>query len=242
MRGIEIWGRDWEKAVREADFALLPLASFEYHGPMAPVGTDTAIAMALSEYAQKKYRCISYPLVAYTACPNKTKGIPTISIGPATMLQYLIDVLGGIYAAGFSRVMILNAHDGNMGIGRAAAEAMGGDVHTLLVNWWELLSQEETEAIFPGGGRGHGGPYELSCAWRALGQEAVGDGRYDLPDGRKMPGRNVHVESAPPDFPRYGGRISDASTARGAAALEKACEKLDDVVANWLAFTRKGGA
>lgn len=237
LQGIEIWGRDWKKAVKEADFALLPLASFEYHGPMAPVGTDTAIAMAISDYAKKAYRCIVYPLIAYTACPNKTKGQPTISIAPATMLNYLIDVLRGIYSSGFSRVLLLNAHDGNMGIGRAAAEAMDGNVHTLLVNWWELLSQEETDSFFPGGGRGHGGPYELSCAWAALGHQAFGEKEYDLPPSRKLPGRNIHVESCPPDFPRYGGQISAASSQTGERVLEKACEALDKVIFDWLKFT-----
>lgn len=189
MKGIEIWGRDWENCAKEADFALLPLASFEYHGPMAPVGTDAALAMAFAEYAQARYRCVAYPPVFYTACPNKTKGAPTVSIDPPVMLSYLTNVLEGIYASGFSRVLILNAHDGNMGIGRAAAEAVHGDAHTLLVNWWELLTQEETERFFAGGGRGHGGPYELSCAWAALGQQAVGDAAYDLPS-RKLAGRN----------------------------------------------------
>ena len=138
MYGINIWGRDWEEAVANSDFALLPLASFEYHGPMAPLGTDPAIANAVAEYAQKTYRCIAYPTVYYTTCPQKTQGAPTISIAPPTMLSYLIDVLKGIYAAGFSRVMILNAHDGNMSMARAAAEAIAGPSHTLVV-WGSRL-------------------------------------------------------------------------------------------------------
>ncbi len=240
MKGIEIWGRDWENCAKEADFALLPLASFEYHGPMAPVGTDAALAMAFAEYAQARYRCVAYPPVFYTACPNKTKGAPTVSIDPPVMLSYLTNVLEGIYASGFSRVLILNAHDGNMGIGRAAAEAVHGDAHTLLVNWWELLTQEETERFFAGGGRGHGGPYELSCAWAALGQQAVGDAAYDLPS-RKLAGRNVHVESKPPNFPRYAGRISTASTQTGREILKQAFAALDQAVQTWLAFTAEGG-
>lgn len=239
MNGINIWGRNWEKAVAQSDFALLPLASFEYHGPMAPLGTDAAIAEAFASYAQGAYNCIVYPPVYYTACPNKTKGVPTISVGPTTMLAYLIDVLKGIYAAGFTRVMLLNAHDGNMSMARAAAEAMAGPVHTLVVNWWELLGVEETEAIFPGGGRGHGGPYELSCAWAALGQQAVGEAQYNL-GSRKLPGRHVHVEGEPAGFKRYGGRISDANTALGEKTLQAAYAKLDQVVAGWLKFTQQG--
>ena len=238
MKGITIWGRDWEKAVAQSDFALLPLASFEYHGPMAPLGTDAAIAEAFAAYAQDAYRCVVYPPVYYTACPNKTKGAPTISVAPPTMLAYLIDVLRGIYTAGFSRVLLLNAHDGNMSMARAAAEAMEGPVHTLVVNWWELLSAEETEATFPDGGRGHGGPYELSCAWAALGQKAVGKAQYDL-GSRKLPGRHVHVEGEPPGFRRYGGRISDASTSLGERTLHAACARLDQVVADWLRFTQQ---
>ena len=236
MLGIEIWGKDWMETVKRVDFALLPLSSFEYHGPMAPVGTDAAIANAFSDYIQKTYNCIAYPMITYTACPYKTQGQPTISIDPSTMLKYLIDVLQGIYDAGFSRVLILNAHDGNMGIGRSAAEAMGGNVHTLLVNWWELLSQDETQEFFPDGGRGHGGPYELSCAWAALDQNAEGDPQYDIP-AFKLPGKNVHVESAPKGFIRYAGQISCASIDIGKKIMNKAYQALDEVIQNWIQYT-----
>ncbi len=237
MEAIRIWGRDWETAAAESDFALLPLASFEYHGPMAPLGTDAAIAQAFAAYAQTAYRCAVYPPVYYTTCPNKTQGAPTISVSPPAMLAYLIDVLRGIYAAGFSRVMLLNAHDGNMSMARAAAEAMRGPVHTLVVNWWELLSSEQTEALFPGGGRGHGGPYELSCAWAALGQQAEGEARYDL-TSRKLPGRHVHVEGEAMGLNRYGGQISAASTVIGEKTLQAAYAELDKLVAQWLHFTK----
>lgn len=241
MYGTEIWGRDWDSAAADSDFALLPLASFEYHGPMAPLGTDPSIAAAIAEYAGRTYRCIVYPPVYYSTCPAKTQGAPTISIRPPVMLAYLTDVLAGIYAAGFSRVLLLNAHDGNMSMARAAAEAMAGKTHTLLVNWWELLSVEETQAFFPDGGRGHGGPYELSCAWAALGQQAAGEERYDL-CSRKLPGRHVHVEGQPVQFERYSGRISAANTRVGKELLNAACAALDQVVAEWLRFTgREGG-
>ena len=240
MDGISIWGRDWDEAVAGCDFALLPLASFEYHGPMAPLGTDPAIVTAIAKYAEKTYRCMAYPPVYYTTCPRKTQGAPTISIKPPTMLSYLIDVLEGIYAAGFSRVLLLNAHDGNMSMARAAAEAIAGQSHTLVVNWWELLSLEETQAAFPGGGRGHGGPYELSCAWAALGQQATGESQYDL-NSCKFPGRHVHVEGQPAEFRRYGGQISAANTQLGEKALQAACAALDQVVAQWLHFTRQEG-
>ena len=237
MKSAEIWGRDWENAVAQSEFALLPLASFEYHGPMAPLGTDLAIADAIAAYAQKRYPCMVYPTVYYSTCPQKTQGAPTISIKPSTMLSYLIDVLEGIYAAGFSRVLLLNAHDGNMAMARAAAEAIPAPSHTLVINWWELLSQEETAALFPGGGRGHGGPYELSCAWAALGQQAVGESQYNL-SVSKLARRHVHVEGHPAGFRRYGGQISAASTQQGEKVLQAACTALDDVVERWIRFTK----
>ena len=238
MFGVEIWGREWAEKIKSMDFALLPLASFEYHGPIAPVGTDAAIADALARYAAKRYRCIVYPTVYYTACPAKTHRCPTISIEPATMLAYLKQVLQGIYDAGFSRVLMLNAHDGNMGIARAAAEAIAGDTHTLLINWWQLLSDEETSAIFPSGGRGHGGPYETSAAWAAYGQNACGEAKYDRPS-HKLPGIHVHVEGEPKDFTGYAGAISEASFDKGEVILERAGSMLDKVVAEWIDYTRK---
>ncbi len=233
MKATHIWGRDWAARAKDAEFALLPMGSFEYHGPMAPVGTDAVIVTALAEWAAEALPCLVYPPILYTACPQKTCRQPTISIAPDTMAAYLLQVMRGIQSGGTNRLLILNAHDGNMGIARAAAEAMGGGFQTLIVNWWQLLTEAETQEIFTDGGRGHGGPYELSAAWAAMGDtSARGEALYDRA-AHKFPAPHVLVEAAPNGFDGYAGRISEASGEAGAMVLDRAKAALLRVVAAW---------
>ncbi|MDR2505497.1 MAG: creatininase family protein [Oscillospiraceae bacterium] len=234
MRAINIAGRDWRERSKQAKYALLPLASFEYHGPIAPVGTDAAIVQSLAERFADADDCLLYPQVIYTACPAKTRRQPTISIEPDVMLGYLLGIMRGIQNAGITRLLVLNAHDGNMGIARAAAEAMEDGFQTLIVNWWQLISDEKT--MFSDGGRGHGGPFELSAAWASLGwTDMLGDPAYDLPS-YKFPAPHVLVEASPKGFDGYAGRVSEASGAKGEDILNRAAEELRRVIARWLAI------
>ena len=240
MKAIEIWGREWEEKSREAAFAVLPLSSFEYHGPMAPMGTDAAIADYFAKQLALRSDCIVYPPVYYTACPNKTVQKPTVSVAPDVMVQYIMTLLNAIYQSGFNRVMILNSHDGNMGVARAAAEQVVGKNYTLIVNWWELLAPSETKMFFTDGGRGHGGPYELSCAWAALGQRAKGEKQYDRP-AYKLTGNHVHIESAPRQFKGYAGLISQATSETGEKILRLAYKKLEKTIEVWKEYTKEEG-
>jgi creatinine amidohydrolase len=232
LLAINVKGNDWLRISQQVKFALLPLASFEYHGPIAPVGTDAAIAQSLAGRFADEEDCLVYPPVMYTACPAKTRRQPTISIEPSVMLAYLIDVIRGIQAAGINRLLVLNTHDGNMGIARSAAEAIGEGFQTLIVNWWQLIS--DTQTAFTEGGRGHGGPLELSAARAALGwADMEGGAVYDRPS-YKFPAPHVLVEASPKGFDGYAGRVSEASFAKGERILNLAEEELRRVIARWL--------
>ena len=150
-------------------------------------------------------------------------------------------VLDGILQAGFVRVLLLNAHDANMSIARAAMEWISGK-HTaslLLVSWWQMVTPAETDAqrMFERhSGRGHGGPYETAAAW-AFAHDAV-----DLDLAPELPPRPalatdrpyVLVESAPTPWDGYAGYVRQASLEKGEQIVRQARAHLAAVIRAWL--------
>ncbi|MFC5943696.1 creatininase family protein [Micromonospora harpali] len=246
-----------------ADFAVLPVGAVEWHGPHLPLGTDLILAEGFAaESAQASAdgaassgggtpdeaappaagpRGVLFPAVAYAACPGQTRPWPgTVAIRPEIAVGYLADVIEGIVAAGFPRLLIVNGHDANMSTVRAAMDWVSGrrTASLLLVNWFQLVTPAETTELYgPQVSRGHGGAYETSGV---LGFDpgAVRLGAVDdLPPKPKLPVTHpyVLVESRPDPWQGWSGHISLADEPAGRRVRELAGTRLREVVAAWVA-------
>lgn len=186
-------------------------------------------------------RGVLFPAVPYAACPGQTRPWPgTVAIRPEIAVGYLADVIEGIVAAGFPRLLIVNGHDANMSTVRAAMEWVSGrrTASLLLVNWFQLVTPAETTELYgPLVSRGHGGAYETSGV---LGFDpgAVRLGAVDdLPPKPKLPVTHpyVLVESRPDPWQGWSGHISVADEPAGRRVRELAGTRLREVVAAWVA-------
>ncbi|MFP5369946.1 MAG: creatininase family protein, partial [Actinomycetes bacterium] len=197
-------GHELARVAEAADLAVLPVGAVEWHGPHLPLGTDLILAEGFaSEVDGTGVRAVLFPAVAYTACPGQTRPWPgTVAVRPETAVAYVGDVLDGIVAAGFPRVLVVNAHDANMSVARAAMEWVSGrrQASFLLVNWFQLVNPDETTDLFGElTSRGHGGAYETSAV---LGFDPTAvhlAAATDLPPRAKLPTPHpyVLVESRP---------------------------------------------
>ncbi|MDG4814757.1 creatininase family protein [Micromonospora sp. WMMD956] len=246
-----------------ADFAVLPVGAVEWHGPHLPLGTDLILAEGFAAESARASadgaapsgggtpdgaappaagpRGVLFPAVAYAACPGQTRPWPgTVAIRPEIAVGYLADVIEGIVAAGFPRLLIVNGHDANMSTVRAAMEWVSGrrTASLLLVNWFQLVTPAETTELYgPQVSRGHGGAYETSGV---LGFDpgAVRLGAVDdLPPKPKLPVTHpyVLVESRPDPWQGWSGHISLADEPAGRRVRELAGTRLREVVAAWVA-------
>ncbi|BCL13202.1 creatininase family protein [Micromonospora sagamiensis] len=186
-------------------------------------------------------RGVVFPAVPYAACPGQTRPWPgTVAIRPEIAVGYLADVIEGIVAAGFPRLLIVNGHDANMSTVRAAMEWVSGrrTVSLLLVNWFQLVTPEETAALYgPLPARGHGGAYETSGVL-GFDPDAVRLGVVDdLPPKPKLPVTHpyVLVESRPDPWQGWSGHISLADETIGRRVRELAGGRLRELVAAWVA-------
>ncbi|MEV4200918.1 creatininase family protein [Micromonospora globbae] len=186
-------------------------------------------------------RGVLFPAVPYAACPGQTRPWPgTVAIRPEIAVGYLADVIEGIVAAGFARLVIVNGHDANMSTVRAAMEWVSGrrTASLLLVNWFQLVTPDETAELFgPLPSRGHGGAYETSGVL-GFAPESVRPGvAPDLPPKPKLPVPHpyVLVESRPDPWQGWSGHVSLASETAGRRIRELAGARLREILRAWVA-------
>jgi len=241
---LNLTGFRAKEQLHGASIGIIPMGSIEFHGPHAPLGTDSIIATALAEKVAKKLGGILFPLIAYTPCPPTTREYPgTISVKPETMIRYLAELFRGVLATGVKRILVLNAHDGNIEAVRAAGETIRGefpDRFILLINWWETLPESFVNSLglfSQHGGHGHGGPLETSVV-QAIRSEAV-----DLTHGK-----DIDVKPGTPDemvhmvckgdrlgaWAGYHGRISEASKEKGEILIEESVKRVVKAVQEWI--------
>lgn len=234
-------GAELAGVAEAADFAVLPVGAIEWHGPHLPLGADLILAEGFAAETADAGRGVLFPAVPYAACPGQTRPWPgTIAIRPEVAVGYLGDVIEGIVATGFTRLLVVNGHDANMSTVRAAMEWVSGRrrASLLLVNWFQLVTPAETTELYgERPARGHGGAYETSGV---LGFDpgAVRLGAApDLPPKPKLPVPHPYVliESRPNPWEGWSGHVSMASEAIGQRVRELAGARLRETVAAWVA-------
>lgn len=121
----------------------VPLGSTEQHGPHLPLGTDSAVAVALAErLAAARPDVLVAPLLPYGSAGEHAAFPGTLSIGAAALELVLLELVRS--ADAFAGVVLVSGHGGNAAplaaaVGRLRSEGRpvlawspripGGDAH-----------------------------------------------------------------------------------------------------------------
>src|SRR6266536_4185656 len=77
---------------REATTAILPIGSFEQHGPYLPLATDTIIACVIAKALADSYPLLHLPPISI-ACSHEHQAWPgTVSISATTLYAAVFDI------------------------------------------------------------------------------------------------------------------------------------------------------
>jgi len=98
---------------RNADVAVLPVGSFEQHGPYLPLVTDTVVACAIAHQVAGVYPVMLLPPITISCSHEHAAWRGTVSIGARTLHQLVEDVAGSLRRSGVERLILINGHGGN---------------------------------------------------------------------------------------------------------------------------------
>lgn len=116
-----------EESERHATVALLPVGSYEQHGPYLPLATDTVVACTVAREIAARYPVRALPPVTISCSHEHAAWAGTVSISAATLYAVVRDVAESLRKAGIPKLMLVNGHGGNYVLGNAVQEA-GGDL------------------------------------------------------------------------------------------------------------------
>ena len=210
---------------------ILPIGSTEQHGPNGLIGTDAICPEAIAEALGGRYDVLVGPTQQLGVAQHHLAFPGTISLRPSTLIAVLRDTLASLARHGFTHVMLLNGHGGNIAtINAAFAEiyaerdgASRGALQLGLCNWFAgPRVRKLAESLYGEAEGSHATASEVSLSWFAR-PEAV---KQVAMSPRVAPsgGALCDAETFRRRFPdgRMGSDPSLASVAHGERFLEAA--------------------
>ena len=248
-----IW-YECKEAAEQDRVAVLPVATYEDHGPHLPVDADVLLCTQISERAVARIpsEAILAPPVTHGYSPHHMDFHGTITIGWDTFIKYVKDVCCSLAHHGFTRILVVNGHGSNSSPLDLSARLSNMEYHGKIlcasVNHWDLRRVKEVgNAIRESdyGGTSHAGEFETSL-YLALQPELVDmskavDERSPLPPSFKTDilAGGAHPEGSAARLIPYwssqtaSGVMGDATRAtveKGEKFLEAAIEGLIELI------------
>jgi creatinine amidohydrolase len=126
--------------------AVLVTGSVEQHGGHLPLGTDAFAALTVAERVGQRIGAPVLPLSPVGVAPYHMPWPGSLTLRPRTFINLLVDVCEGLAAAGVTRVIIVNWHEGNSPSIRLGADEVQQKVPLRVV---VVESHIITNSLFP---------------------------------------------------------------------------------------------
>lgn len=126
--------RDTTEEVRDrrAAVAVLPIGSFEQHGPFLPLVTDTVIACAIAREVAAAYPVHLLSPVTISCSHEHADWPGTVSISAATLYAVVRDIAESLRRSGIGNLVLINAHGGNYVLRNVVQESAGSGTRMAL--------------------------------------------------------------------------------------------------------------
>jgi creatinine amidohydrolase len=112
-----------EERERGATIALLPVGSFEQHGAILPLSTDTVIAVTVARAIGEAHTVFQLPPITISCSHEHAGWHGTVSISAATLHAMVNDIAASLRASGVDKLVLVSGHGGNYVLGNVVQEA-----------------------------------------------------------------------------------------------------------------------
>ena len=137
MRVSECNWQQIEAYLGKDDRGVLPLGSTEQHAQLS-LSVDSILSERVAAEAAEPLGVPVFPVVSYGLTPYFIGYPGSITLRTETYVRLVRDILDGLHAQGFRRILIVNGHGGNQPAGSLAIEWMADNPETTVKfhNWW----------------------------------------------------------------------------------------------------------
>ena len=209
-----------EERARAAEVAVLPIGSFEQHGPCLPLVTDTVIAATIAAAIDAAYPVLRLPPITISCSHEHAAWAGTVSISATTLAAVVRDVADSLHRSGVRALVLVNGHGGNYVLSNVVQEAGPAGRRMALFPTLEAWARARTAAgiVTPVDGDMHAGELEISLLLHAhpelvRPEYAASDHLADDREHMLTLGLSAYTESG------VVGRPSLASAAKGREVL-----------------------
>jgi creatinine amidohydrolase len=108
---------------RQAEVAILPVGSFEQHGPFLPLATDTVIACTIASAISAAHPVLHLPPITMSCSQEHAGWSGTVSISARTLYAMVSDIGESLRRSGVDKLVVINGHGGNYVLGNVVQEA-----------------------------------------------------------------------------------------------------------------------
>lgn len=147
-----------EERGRRGLIAVLPVGSVEQHGPHLPLGTDVHIPIGLADRLagaldgdELGQRLVMLPPFFYTYAKHSNWWPGTLNLDGKALVGFARAVLRDLFRQDVRRVLVLNGHMESIQFlmeGVELAAERHPDALVVLVNWWELVTDDLIMEVF----------------------------------------------------------------------------------------------
>jgi creatinine amidohydrolase len=180
-RYAEMNWRECRDAARQDRVAVLPVATYEDHGPHLPIDVDVRLCTAVCDRAVSRIpeEAVLVPPVTHGYSPHHMDFHGTLTIAWDTFVRYVKDVCCSLAHHEFRRILVVNGHGSNASpldlAARLSIIEYQGRILCASVNYWDLRAVGEVgrtlrESDY--GGTSHACEFETSL-YLALAPELV---------------------------------------------------------------------
>nr|WP_167536316.1 creatininase family protein [Streptomyces ficellus] len=148
----------------QAEVAVLPIGSFEQHGPYLPLMTDTVVACAIAREVAARHPVHLLPPVTMSCSQEHADWPGTVSISATTLCAVIRDIAGSLRNSGVENLVLVNGHGGNYVLRNVVQESQGTGTRMALFpgpSDWDV-ARERAGVLTPSVSDMHAGEVETS--------------------------------------------------------------------------------
>jgi len=112
--------------------AVLPVGSFEQHGPHLPLITDTVVASLIAGELAQTYGLFALPPVPVSCSHEHHAWRATVSVPSTVLAAYVSGICDSVASSGFRSLVLVNGHGGNYVLANVVQEANAAGRHMAL--------------------------------------------------------------------------------------------------------------